>query len=80
MELSEDEIIEGLKEGLKNREVVPVFASDAMTNLGTAAILQGILDYCPAPEEKDGATTGFVFKTVSDKFGKYSFVKGISGK
>lgn len=80
MELDEADIIEGLKAGLKDRSVVPVFASDAMTNLGTSAILQGIVDYCPAPEEKSGATTGFVFKTVSDKFGKFSFVKVLSGK
>ena len=80
MELSEDEIVAGLKAGMKVREVYPVFASDAMTNLGTSAILQGIVDYCPAPEEKAGATTGFVFKTVSDKFGKFSFVKILSGK
>ena len=75
MELSEDEIVTGLKQGVKTREVIPVFASDAMTNLGTAALLQGILDYVPAPEEKAAPTTGFVFKTVSDKFGKFSFVK-----
>ncbi len=80
MELSESEIVEGLKLGVKNREVVPVFASDAMNNLGTAALLQGILDYVPAPEEKAAPTTGFVFKTVSDKFGKFSYVKVVSGK
>jgi elongation factor G len=80
LELTDEEIAEGLREGMKGREVVPVFASDAMTNMGTAAILQGILDYCPAPEEKTDGTTGFVFKTVSDKFGKYSFVKVVSGK
>ena len=80
MELEEADIIEGLKVGVKDRTVVPVFASDAMTNVGTSAILQGILDYCPAPEENSGATTGFIFKTVSDKFGKYSFMKVVSGK
>ena len=79
MELDEDEIVAGLKAGVKAREVYPVFASDAMTNMGTAAILQGILDYCPAPEEKADGTTGFVFKTISDKFGKYSLVKVVSG-
>ena len=79
MELDEADIIEGLKAGVKDRAVVPVFASDAMTNVGTEAILQGIVDYCPAPEEKSGAVTGFVFKTISDKFGKYSLVKVVSG-
>ena len=51
-----------------------------MTNVGTIAMLQGIADYCPAPEAKNDGVLGFVFKTVSDKFGKYSFVKVLSGK
>ncbi len=80
MELSEADIIEGLKIGVAERVVVPVFASDAMTNVGTTAMLQGIADYCPAPVEKNDGVLGFVFKTVSDKFGKYSFVKVLSGK
>ena len=79
MELEEADIIEGLKVGVAERAVVPVFATDAMTNVGTAAMLQGIADYCPAPEEKAGPTLGFVFKTISDKFGKYSFIKVLAG-
>ena len=79
MELDEADMIEGIKVGLKDRTVVPVFASDAMTNVGTVAMLQGICDYCPAPEEKNDGVLGFVFKTVSDKFGKFSFVKVLSG-
>ena len=80
MELDEADIVEGLKVGVKERTVVPVFASDAMTNVGTAAMLQGIADYCPAPEDKAGPALGFVFKTVSDKFGKYSYIKVLAGK
>ena len=81
MELDEADIVEGLKIGVKERSVVPVYATDGMTNMGTAAMLQGILDYVPAPEDKSGDTTlGFVFKTISDKFGKYSFVKVLAGK
>ena len=80
MELDEADIVEGLKVGVKERSVVPVYATDGMTNLGTAAMLQGIADYCPAPEDKAGDALGFVFKTVSDKFGKYSFVKVLAGK
>ncbi|MBP3538285.1 MAG: elongation factor G, partial [Oscillospiraceae bacterium] len=79
MELDEADIAAGIKAGVKDRSVVPVFASDAMTNLGTSAILDGIVDYCPAPEEKNEGVLGFVFKTVSDKFGKFSFVKVLSG-
>ena len=80
MELEEADIIEGLKVGVAERAVVPVFASDAMSNVGSVAMLQGISDYCPAPKEAAAPTVGFVFKTISDKFGKYSLVKVVSGK
>ena len=85
MELDSGDIIEGLRAGMKDRSVVPVFASAAMLNIGTEALLQGIVDYVPSPADvegidPDGATLGFVFKTVSDQFGKYSFVKVLQGK
>ncbi len=85
MELSEEDTIEGLRIGLRERSVVPVFASAAMSNIGTDALLQGIVDYVSNPAEMDGidpagTTVGFVFKTISDQFGKYSFVKIMQGK
>ena len=85
MELSEEDTIKGLRIGLRERSVVPVFASAAMSNIGTDALLQGIVDYVSNPAEMDGidpagTTVGFVFKTISDQFGKYSFVKIMQGK
>ena len=85
MELSEEDTIEGLRIGLRERSVVPVFASAAMSNIGTEALLQGIVDYVSNPAEMDGidpagTTVGFIFKTISDQFGKYSFVKIMQGK
>ena len=85
MELSEEDTIEGLRIGLRERSVVPVFASAAMSNIGTEAMLQGIVDYVSNPAEMDGidpagTTVGFVFKTISDQFGKYSFIKIMQGK
>ena len=84
MELDEADIVVGIKAGLKDGSVVPVFASAAMQNIGTDAMLQGIVDYVPDPSEIEGIdpsapTQGFVFKTVSDQFGKYSFVKVMQG-
>ncbi len=84
MELDEADIIEGIKAGLKDGSVVPVFASAAMQNLGTEAMLQGIVDYVPSPDQTEGIdpsapTLAFVFKTVSDQFGKYSFIKVLQG-
>ena len=84
MELEEADMVAGIRAGMKDRSVVPVFASSAMQNIGTEAFLQGVMDYVPAPIEMDGIdaaapTQGFVFKTVSDQFGKYSFVKVMKG-
>ena len=85
MELSEDDIVTGLKAGVKDCSVVPVFCGCALTGVGTEVLLRAIADYVPDPSEAegikvDGPTVGFVFKTISDQFGKYSFVKVLSGK
>ena len=85
MTLSEEELVTGIKAGLKDRSVVPVFCGVGTTGVGTQALLQAILDYVPAPDEVEGIdpngpTAGLVFKTVSDQFGKYSFIKVLSGK
>ena len=81
MELSDDEIVTGLKAGLAERSVVPVVCGAAMANIGTEAVMQAICDYVPAPADKsEEPVSAFVFKTVSDQFGKYSFVKVMSGK
>ena len=81
MELTDDEIAEGLKAGMLDRSVIPVLCGDAMSNVGTQAVLQAVCDYVPAPAVDPAAPTlGFVFKTVSDKFGKFSFVKVMGGK
>lgn len=84
MELSEDDIVLGIKTGIKDRNVVPVFASSAMQNIGTEALLRGIVDYVPDPEaagtsKPSDLILGYVFKTISDQFGKYSFVKVMGG-
>ena len=85
MELSEADMAEGIKVGLRERSVVPVFASAAMSCVGTEPLLQGVVDYVSNPGEMEGIdpagpTLGFVFKTISDQFGKYSFVKVMRGK
>ncbi|MEA4947820.1 MAG: elongation factor G [Oscillospiraceae bacterium] len=85
MELSEDDIVTGLKAGVKDCSVVPVFCGCALTGVGTEVLLRAIADYVPDPSEVegikvDGPTVGYVFKTISDQFGKYSFVKVLSGK
>ena len=81
MELSEADTVEGIKLGMKDRSVIPVLCGSAMSGIGTEAVLQAICDYAPAPEDKSAEPVcAFVFKTVSDQFGKYSFIKVVSGK
>ena len=81
MELSEADTVEGIKLGMKDRSVIPVLCGAAVSGIGTEAVLQAICDYAPAPEDKSAdPVCAFVFKTVSDQFGKYSFIKVVSGK
>ena len=92
------EVIQGLRIGVKDGSLVPVFCGSALTGLGTMALLTGIVDLAPSPmdapaevaADEDGEPVEFavapgalpaalVFKTISDQYGKYSFVKVLSG-
>ncbi|MDO4749993.1 MAG: elongation factor G [Eubacteriales bacterium] len=93
MTLTDEEIIEGLRVGVLERSVIPVFCGSAMTGVGTEALLRAVVDYAPAPNaaaapapvegslaiDSNGPTCAFVFKTVSDQFGKFSYIKVLSG-
>ena len=84
MELDTADIIKGLKLGVKSRDVIPVVGSCGLTGVGTGVMLQAIIDYVPAPVDMEGvdpkgAPAAFVFKTVSDQFGKYSLIKVLRG-
>jgi elongation factor G len=94
MSLSENEIIEGIRLGMLERSVVPVFAGSAISGMGTEALMQAIVDYAPNPAQMparktesggelpidpSGPTCAFVFKTVSDQFGRFSYIKVFSG-
>ena len=95
MMLSEEDTVKGLRQGLKDRSVFPVLCGAAGSGIGTEAVLQAIVDYVPNPAEvgevatadggklavdPSGPVCAFVFKTISDQFGKYSFIKVLSGK
>ena len=95
MMLSEEDTVKGLRQGLKDRTVFPVLCGAADSGIGTEAVLQAIVDYVPNPAEvgevatadggklaidPNGPVCAFVFKTISDQFGKYSFIKLLSGK
>ena len=64
-----EEMKEGLRNGIRDRVIMPVFCGCAMNALGTEALIQGIVDYCPNPLEgkpmpalaEDGSETDYVF-------------------
>ncbi len=90
-----EELKKGIAAGVKGGSLAPVFCGSAVTGLGTELLLQAIVDYCPAPEERPaekavdggdivcdpaGATVALVFKTLSDQYGKFSFFKVLRGR
>lgn len=49
LDISEDEIKAALRKRTINNEVVPVFCGSAFKNKGVQAVLDGVVDYLPAP-------------------------------
>ena len=84
MDLSEEEAVKGIRLGVLSRDFIPVFAGAALSGIGTEALMQAIVDYVPTPADEeckpDAPVAAFVFKTISDQFGKYSFIKVMAGK
>lgn len=86
-ELSQEEIILGLKCGVKEAKVVPVLCGSALKNIGVDKLMDILVDFTPAPLAmlEDGAAdkpvAALVFKTMADTFvGKLSFFKIMQGK
>ena len=92
------EMIQGLRQGVKDLSLFPVVCGSAVSGLGTRMLLDIIVELLPSPlegrplmgENADGEVDEFVpfpgalpaalvWKTVSDQYGKYSYVKVLSG-
>ncbi len=92
------EMIQGLRQGVKDLSLFPVVCGSALQSLGTRMLLDTIVELLPNPldgqplsaENEEGVAspfvsapgalpTAYVFKTVSDQYGKYSYVKVLSG-
>ena len=84
MDLTEEEAVKGIRLGVLSRDFIPVFAGAALNGIGTEALMQAIVDYVPTPADEEckpeAPVAAFVFKTISDQFGKYSFIKVMAGK
>ena len=50
-ELTEDEIMQGLRTGTLNNELVPVLCGTAFKNKGVQALLDAVVQYMPSPTE-----------------------------
>ena len=86
LELDHDEIVKGLKAGIKNGELAPVFACGALSGIGIDKITDAICAYAPNPLEAsdeidaDAPFANLVFKTMTDPYvGKISFFKVMQG-
>ena len=93
-ELSPDEMKQGLSQAVRECALYPALFGSAVNGVGTTTFLDAIAHLAPNPTEgpalktesgdafavnPDGAPVAFVFKTLSDQYGKYSFVKVLSG-
>lgn len=94
-ELSTDELKEGLRKSIANKQFFPILVSSALLNIGAQSILDAIVDYMPTPlqiEEIEGKKgkvkptldhpfSALVFKTISDPYtGRISLMRVFSGK
>ena len=86
-ELTPEEIENGLREGVRQAAVYPVFCGSATKNIGVTSLMDAFLDLMPNPAEvaEEGASAdapfaGLVFKTLADPYvGKLSFIKVYQG-
>jgi elongation factor G len=94
-EFTVEEIISGLKTGVKELTLFPVFCGCAVTGLGTLLLLDAIVNLFPSPLEgrpektvdgdeiaadPNGPAAVVVYKTLSDQYGKFSLFKVLSGR
>jgi elongation factor G len=80
-ELTEAEIMEGLKAGIKAGNIVPILCGSATKNLGVKQVMDFLAEFCPAPADKsEEPFSALIFKTLVDPFvGKMNFAKVFSG-
>ncbi|MBU7005704.1 elongation factor G [Phosphitispora fastidiosa] len=80
-ELSETEIMNGLKAGIKEGKVTPVLCGSATKNVGVKQLMDFMAEYYAAPEDKSSdPLSALVFKTLVDPFvGKMNFIRVFSG-
>lgn len=94
--LTQDEMRSGLKIGLANRDLVPIFCLSARRDIGVKRLMEFIINVAPGPmkapnfrtqsggevqADSKGATSIFVFKTALEPhLGEVCFFRVISGE
>lgn len=90
-ELTDEQMKKGLKKGILEGQVYPVFCGAAVNNMGTGAFLDAVVDYVPSPVQvqvedgtlepkADGPAAALVFKTISEPHvGELSLFRVFSG-
>lgn len=93
-EFTKEEVLKGLKSGIKNGDICPVFCGIQQTGDAVGMFVDTITEIMPSAADSayvtaDGETVGFnengetaitVFKTIADPFvGKLSYFKVLSG-
>lgn len=95
-EFTVEEVIQGVRIGVKELSLFPVFCGCALSGIGTEVLLDAIVHLLPSPKDikpeisEDGETEvaaddsapacAIVYKTLADQYGKFSFFKVVSGK
>ena len=94
--LHQDEIRSGLKIGVANREVMPIFCGSAKRDIGTKRLMEFIINVAPGPmkapkflttegeelaAEASEPTAAFVFKSqLEQHIGEISYLRVVRGK
>jgi len=52
-ELTEEEILKGLREGTISKQFIPVICGSAVNNIGSKLLLEAIINYLPSPVERE---------------------------
>ncbi|HEY33135.1 MAG TPA: elongation factor G [Dehalococcoidia bacterium] len=93
-ELSREEMVAGLRQGVVSGKIIPILVTSATKNIGTGLLMDAISNYMPSPAEREitladgdtlkpsqeGPLAALVFKTSADPYvGKLTYFRVYNG-